>query len=206
MVDLVVLQSVSYVAAAIGVCLAAVYYMLTLRTSQRNIRMSLESRKIELTNNILNNLLSEDSWKGFADVMNMEWSDFDDFTKKYDSTVNPELFAKRMSYISTLDNMGYLYKLNVVDAETVYEVGGSQAIWVYAKFKCVMEEYRKISWGVDRFRNLDYFAREMYRLQTQRDPSFKGDRFYFDSDDFSAASRPSRRAPRSSAQCLPCKE
>lgn len=84
-------------AAAIGVCLAAVYYMLTLRTSQRNIRMSLESRKIELTNNILNNLLFEDSWKGFADVMNMEWSDFDDFTKKYDSTVNPELFAKRMS-------------------------------------------------------------------------------------------------------------
>lgn len=29
--------------------------------------------------------------------------------------------------------MGYLYKLNIVDAETVYEVGGSQAIWVYAK-------------------------------------------------------------------------
>lgn len=187
MVDVSLLQSVSYVAAAIGVCLAAVYYMLTLRTSQRNIRMSLESRKIELTNNILHDLLSEESWKRFADLMNMEWTDFDYFMKKYDSTVNPELFAKRMSYLSTLDHIGYLYKLNVIDAETVYEVGGFHAIWLFAKFKPIIDEYRRISWGMDRFGNLDYLAGEMYKVLMRRDPSFKGDSFYIDSSDLATA-------------------
>jgi hypothetical protein len=117
----------------------------------------------------------------------MEWRAFDDFTKKYDSTVNPELFAKRMSYISTLDNIGYLYKLNIIDADTIYEVGGAQAIWVFAKFKPIIDEYRKVSWGTDRFRNLDYLASEMYRVQIRRDPSFKGDRFYFDKTDLATA-------------------
>jgi hypothetical protein len=41
--------------------------------------------------------------------------------------------------------------------------------------------------GVDRFRNLDYLVSEMYRVKTRRDPSFKGDRFYFDSNDLDTA-------------------
>lgn len=174
------LQTVSVIVAATSVVL---YIANLFISSQREER----DRKIILTDNILHNQLSEESWKGLADVMNMEWRDFTDFIKKYDSTMNPGLFAKRMSYISTLDYMGYLYKMKVIDAETVYEVVGSQAIWVYAKFKPIIEEYRRISWGMDRFRNLDYLASEMYKIQVQRDPSFKGDNFYFDSSDLAAA-------------------
>jgi len=180
-------QTIGVLVTAASVTVAAIYYIFTLRTNQRNLKMNIESRKIELTNNILHDLMSEASWEAFAEVMNMTWSDFDDFTKKYDSTVNPELFAKRMSYISTLDNIGYLYKLNLIDADTVYEVGGTGAIWFYAKFKSIIDGYRRISWGNDRFRNFDYLASEMYRLQMKRDPSFKGDKFYFDSNDLVTA-------------------
>jgi hypothetical protein len=59
LVDLIVLQSVSYVAAAIGVFVAAVYYVMTLRTTQRNMRMTLETRKLQIITNTAQNLLNE---------------------------------------------------------------------------------------------------------------------------------------------------
>ena len=61
MVDLIVLQSVSYVAAAIGVFVAAVYYVMTLRTTQRNMRMTLETRKLQIITNTAQNLLNEEA-------------------------------------------------------------------------------------------------------------------------------------------------
>jgi hypothetical protein len=187
MVELAEIQAAYYMVAATGVLVAAFYYVYNVRNTQKMMRANEESRKVQVTNNVLNNLLTEASWKCFADMMNMKWIDFEDFVKKYDSTVNPDLFAKRMSYLSTLDNMGYLYKNNIIDAKTMYEVGGIQSIWVYAKFKPIIDEYRKISWGNDRMRNLDYLANEMYKMTMLRDPNFKGDKFYFKSSDLDSA-------------------
>jgi len=48
MVDLVALQSLSYVAAATGVCLAAIYYTVTLWNQQRNQKETLETRQTQL--------------------------------------------------------------------------------------------------------------------------------------------------------------
>jgi hypothetical protein len=187
MVDLAEIQAAYYMVAATGVLVAAFYYVYNMRTNQRMMKATQDSRKAEVTNNILRNLLSLDSWKAFFDVMNLEWKDFEDFTKKYDSLVSPDLAAKRLFYLSTLENVGYLLKMKIIDAETVYEVGGIQAVWFYTKMKPVIEGYRKISWGRERFKNVDYLAGEMYRMILERDPSFKGDQFYFDSDDMATA-------------------
>lgn len=78
MIDLVVLQSLSYVAAAIGVCAAASYYIFNLRETTR-------SRRVALTNTLIQSFISEEGSRRWADMMNMEWKDFDDFYKKYDS-------------------------------------------------------------------------------------------------------------------------
>ena len=43
MVDLALLQSVSYIAGALGVCVAAAYYVLNLRISQRNQELTLKA-------------------------------------------------------------------------------------------------------------------------------------------------------------------
>ena len=91
--------------------------------------------------------------------MNLEWKDYEDFAKKYDSLISPDLSAKRLFYLSTLENVGYLLKMNIIDAETVYQAGGIQAVWFYTRMKPVIDGYRKVSWGVDRFKNVDYLAR-----------------------------------------------
>ncbi len=45
MVDLTILPPISYIAAAIGVCIANIFYILTLRETTRN-------RKVVLTSNL----------------------------------------------------------------------------------------------------------------------------------------------------------
>jgi hypothetical protein len=45
MVDLVVLQSVSYIAGATGVAIAAVFYVLNLRINQKNQEISQRNMK-----------------------------------------------------------------------------------------------------------------------------------------------------------------
>jgi hypothetical protein len=57
-VDITLLQSVSYVAAAIGVCIAAFYYALNFRETTKN-------RREILTNNLLQNLYTEEDQMRF---------------------------------------------------------------------------------------------------------------------------------------------
>jgi hypothetical protein len=49
----------------------------------------------------------------------MEWIDFDDFLRKYDSTVNPDNFAKRNLIWSLFQELEYMLYQNLVDRETV---------------------------------------------------------------------------------------
>jgi hypothetical protein len=43
MVNLALLQSASYIAGALGVCVAAIFYVLNLRISQRNQELTLKA-------------------------------------------------------------------------------------------------------------------------------------------------------------------
>jgi hypothetical protein len=48
LVDLALLQSISYIAGAFGVCVAAIYYVMTLRTQQTNLKTTQETRQMQL--------------------------------------------------------------------------------------------------------------------------------------------------------------
>jgi DNA relaxase NicK len=115
MVDLVLLQSLSYMAGALGVCVAAFYYAL-------NIRETTRTRRVTLTNTLIQSFISEEGSKRYMDLMNMEWKDFDDFYKKYDSSVNPENFAKRNAVYNICDILGYQYLSGQLDLGTIWTV------------------------------------------------------------------------------------
>ena len=84
MVDLVMLQSVSYVAASIGVCFAAIYYVMTLRVQQTNMKQTLVKRQAQLFTQIFNLYISSGFSANITEIMfNWEWTDFEDFRNKY---------------------------------------------------------------------------------------------------------------------------
>ena len=163
MVDLALLQSVSYMAGALGVCVAGFYYVLNLRETTKN-------RKIAYTTNFMQQFYSKENSRRYIDLVDMSWKDHDDYMSKYDSRVNPANFADRWSFLGMLDVLGFQVKAGLVDLETIYELNWAPVLMMWIKFWPIIEEYKKTDYGEDQFANLEFLARELWRLKRERDP------------------------------------
>ena len=167
MVDLALLQSVSYIAGALGVCVAAFYYVF-------NMREQSKTRRITQTNNLMQTLLTVESNKIGGELLYMKWENYDDFEKKYGSDVNMDNWAKRVSLFYTYDTLGNLLKSGLADVETLYSVGTIiTAVWLWVKFKPIIEESRRRYSGKDGYAGFEYLATKMMEMKSRRDPLYK---------------------------------
>ena len=173
MVDLALLQSVSYIAGASGVCIAAIFYVLNLRISQRNMRQTLETRKLQFVTNITNQLNSEEGHRRYTELINMEWKDYDDFEKKYGSDYNLDNYAKRMNVWKTYNTLGMLVREKLVEPEVLYRINNIDPLFMWSKFKDVIKEQRKRYSPEDDLSDFEFLYNEIYRVALSRNPSFK---------------------------------
>jgi len=164
LIDLSVLQPVSWVAAAIGVCVAAIYYVMNLRVQQTNMREAEKNRKIAFTTSLMQPFMTEDGIRRFIDLINLDWSDIEDYKRRYDSRTNPENFSKRYSMWNLCENLGRLYRQGLIDLETILGTSGGMIQYMWVKFKPVIEMYRETDYGPNSFRDFEYLAGELNEL------------------------------------------
>jgi hypothetical protein len=152
--------------AATGVLVAAGYYILNMRETSR-------SRKVALTNNLLQAMFSEEGTRRHISLLNMEWTDLEDFKRKYDSKINEEDFVKRTVFLTNVNYMSYLIEEGLLDIGSVYEVCGEAIMDNWLKFESIYEIYAKggMGFGRDIIANVEYLAREMIRMKALRDPT-----------------------------------
>lgn len=81
--------------AIFGVIAGFSYYVLTVRNSQRSQQIARETQQLQLLIQLASFQDLEFS-KIDLEVINMEWTDYDDFERKYGSDYNPDNYAKRM--------------------------------------------------------------------------------------------------------------
>ena len=72
MVELALLQSVSYIAGALGVCIAAVFYVLNLRVQQENMKNTLGTRQIGLIDSIATRIINKDGYRDYFELLSYE--------------------------------------------------------------------------------------------------------------------------------------
>ena len=110
MVDI---QTVSIAIASAGVFAAAIYYVL-------QIRHQTKMRQTDLTMRMYTSWVSEELTKPWLKVWNLEFTDYDDFKKKYGTYLsdNPEN-AALLSVINSFLVMGLLLQKKLVDPEIV---------------------------------------------------------------------------------------
>jgi hypothetical protein len=173
MVDLSLLQSVSYIVGALGVCVAAIFYVLNLRISQRNMRQTLETRKLQFVTSIANQLLSVEGERTYAELINMEWKDYDDFEKKYGSDYNLDNYAKRMSVWNTYNTLGMRVREKLIEPEVLYSITGTNPLLMWSKFKDLIAEWQKRYGGGDTLSDFRFLSNEILRIALSKDPSFK---------------------------------
>jgi hypothetical protein len=180
LVDLALLQSVSYIAGALGVCVAAFYYVMNLRISQRNQalmlksqELTLETRRIDMLESIGTRISSEDGMKRFYELMSYEWKDYADYNSKYGSENNLEATAKRTAQWNSYNRMGMLLRKGFVDVGELYDMGYPGVVYFWEKYKLIVEESRRRYTGKDYCNGMEYLAGEMLKHMQLRDPSFR---------------------------------
>ena len=72
------------------------------------------------------------------DLLNMEWSDLDDFKRKYDHRVNPENYAKRAAVWKRLESLGLFHRRGLLDLETLRSGGDMIIVTLWRKFKPII--------------------------------------------------------------------
>jgi len=165
MVDLAEIQFAYYMLAATGVLVAAIYYIISLR-------YNMKAREMEMCQLFASQYISEQGMQRYATMMTMEWKDHEDFMKKYGYS-NPEMFGKWVSQFFVLETMGILIKSGVVNAEKMYYIGGFGGIWMWEKYKDIIQGRRGIAWGHDYMINAEYCSKEMVKIKTKHDASFR---------------------------------
>jgi len=167
MVDPVTIQMLRDISAIIGVMIALGYYVV-------NIRHQRETRQAQLFMQIANQTFNRQALRDSVDLLEMQWTDLQDFYSKYDSSVDRENIVKRFAAWYHFDQVGYLFKKGLIDRELAYAIfGGYYAPWHWQKFKPIIEHQREYQNMPGLAVYFEYLANELNKMNEEKGYSTK---------------------------------
>jgi len=137
-----ILQSISYIAGATGVCVAAIYYVISLRSSRKNTQLTLETRQAQLFMHIYSTFCSDYIQKARNEVSKWSYRNYDDFQSKYSYDVNPEAYQLHSSLSFFFEGIGVLVLRKLIDPSLVDDLMSGPVITYWEKMKPYYLEYR----------------------------------------------------------------
>jgi hypothetical protein len=120
--------------AIFGVIAGFSYYVLTVRNQQKSQRLAEETRQLQIITELAGRADVEGS-KIFIELLNMEWTDYNDFEMKYGSDNNPDNYAKRTAFSGQIRAMGLMLRRGLVDRDLLFETMGWLPYLYWMKFK-----------------------------------------------------------------------
>jgi hypothetical protein len=131
MVELVVLQSLSYMAGALGVCMAALYYVMNLRVQQTNMKQTLETRQAQLFMQIYNKFTSEEGIKHQLLLWEFDTSNstYEEWLEYYRG--NPDYRTAMLWITYVIEGIGLLIREDLVNIRLVaiFMAGSTRMLW-----------------------------------------------------------------------------
>ncbi len=168
MVDLAEIQAAYYMVAATGVLVAAVYYVMTLRAQQTNMKQTLETRQAQFMMQLNESMTNVEVYKNWIELMNMEWTDLDDFERKWGSGCNLDAAAKRISLWWRYGNLGQLLRRDLVDRDWLYRAFGNMVLQQWFKWEPIIMRIRKLFNDPQYGAEFEYLAKEMIKMDEQK--------------------------------------
>ncbi|MGD0805387.1 MAG: DUF4760 domain-containing protein [Candidatus Bathyarchaeia archaeon] len=172
MVDLTLLQSVSYIAGALGVCVAAIYYVMNLRISQRNQQLSLqaleqsakaqelglktqelalksqqqnlETRQAQLFMQIYLRYLEPDLFSdNLPKLFKRSWKGAEDYWKKYETEKDGGNLNMMMAFY---EGIAVLVNRGMLDIGLVYEIMPTNVTAFWGRYGTLIKEMRTMGY------------------------------------------------------------
>ncbi len=172
MVDLAEIQTAYYMVAATGVLIAAAYYVLNIRTTQRNMKQTLDTRQVQLFMGIYQRFMEPDFQNMYWDTMSWQWKDFEDFLAKYGQESKPEAFKVFTTVGTYFEGLGVLGKRGFIDHTIVDDLMSLHIIGWWQKFEPVCVGYRKL-WNTPTvMEHGEDLYNEIYGIWKQQHPQY----------------------------------
>jgi len=158
-------QTISIVLTGIGMIIALTYYALQIRNQNK-------TRRMQFLTQMSNSIRTVEGYENYFEVMNAEWSSYDDFERKYGSDNNPKNAAMRYSMWNTHNDLGYLVRIGLIDIEDVYHLMETGTTWLWMKWEPIISYQRKRYNGADWLSHFEYLATELLKIKISRDPTY----------------------------------
>ena len=157
------LSTIRDLVAIFGVIAGFSYYVLTVRMNQKTM-------KINLTNNLLQQISTEEFMKKVTEMLYMKWEDYDDFEAKYGSDVDIDNYIMRNIVWGTYDSLGNLLKIGMADKDILYNsLFAYNSVSLWYKYEDVLNMNQKLYSGSDAWTGFEYLAEELYSMKQQKD-------------------------------------
>jgi xanthosine utilization system XapX-like protein len=150
------LTEISAMVAAAGVLVGVIYYIL-------DIRNQAKKRQTDLTMRMYTSWVSEEMTKPFLKVWNLEFTDYNDFKKKYGTYLsdNPEN-AALLSVINSFTIVGLLLQKKLVDPEILSHLPVSMT---WNKVKPIVEGVRRETNDQNWYEEFEYLYNEVKKRE-----------------------------------------
>jgi hypothetical protein len=167
-----VLSTLQTVSLMVGVF----YYIFIMRNSQKTRELSLkaqeqalETRQTQLLMQIYQELNSEETQKSWAELVNQEIIDYEDYIQKYDSSVNPNHYAKRVHIWYSFNTIGELLRQGLIDPDLLQRwLQGPWVIVMWEKWESIIRETR-VRGRPNLWAGFEYLYNEMKRIRDSRE-------------------------------------
>ena len=141
MVDLASLQSVSYIAGALGVCVAAIYYVMMVRNVENARRKDLIVQRLQLP------LQYHDAY--WTALRMWDFKTLEEFLDKYQKPENIDKYIKLQMLLSHYNSLGILMTDGLAEPEQIFQLYLPYSVmYIWEKFLPVMMRNRILPSGV----------------------------------------------------------
>lgn len=174
MIDLALLQLVSYIAGAFGVCVAAIYYMMTLRAQQANIKQTLETRQIQLYLQSLQETRTKEFLKDWIEIAyHQTYDTYDEWRVKYGPSVNPDAYAAWVHVTQLYQGIGFLVESKMLDPETLSKyIQPRSFIFLWEKIQPIAKYHRE-NLNPTAYDSFEYLVSEMRKILQKSEDQHK---------------------------------
>ncbi len=136
-------QTLSIVFAGLSIGIAAIYYTLTLRNTQRAQQLQLETRQVQLFSQLFSMLNDVEYVRRWADFTYLwEYDDYDDWWIKYGPEGNLDAFAYFITNSIQKEGIGVMVKRGLLDVGLISELISGMIMKDWEKLEPIIREYR----------------------------------------------------------------
>jgi len=142
------------VLTGVGLTASIFYYASVLRNANRN-------RELQIFMDIFKSISTEENQRTWAELLNAEFTDYEDYFNKYDSSINPAHYGKRGSIWWNYNAVGFLLKKGHISIDVVLDLIGTQAVLLWDKWGEIILQVRENQNISSYFTGFEYLVNEI---------------------------------------------